>query len=411
MFHPTIVERTLARFSDSKLKFVERSIDESKHLARQLHLKREKSGFDDKGNPRVQWTQAERAFMDSETLLCRASFRYWVERYAFAELDASEGGGVAPVTLWPSQERALEIISARELLNWQNFDKYGFSDGTHIVWHKTRQQGATALARLICMHRMTTRKNTRAIAATLDEKKIMELYTRDHVILDNLPFFLQPKIEFDVKNEHIGFELLKSRISYEQASQKAGIGTGQQFDISHMTEVALWPYANRLQFDFLPAVPKHPSVFVGWESTANGKGGFWYEFTENVRKRKPGFQQWVYSFTPWYINHNKNRLIPPEGWEPNEFTRAHGELIERTSVEFAGTTIRPNKTQLYWWETEYLLNQQQGTLHIFFSNYPATPEQSFQHTSNTALPVHTIEWMRSLADHTRFFPYHVEWAQ
>jgi len=254
-------------------------------------------------------------------------------------------------------------------------------------------------------------KSTRAIAASLDGDKVHELYVRDKVILDNLPPFLRPQIEFDVKDQHIGFEILKSRITYQQANQEAGVGTGQQFDVSHMTEVSLWPYGERLQFDFMPAIPNSPSTFVGFESTANGRGGFWYEFTESIRKKEYGFAEWIYSFTPWYINSNKNRLISPDGWVPNETTQRHAELIERTSAEFAGATVRPGMNQLYWWEQQFELNRKLGTLHIFLSNYPATPEQSFQHSASSAIPHDTVEWMRAGADMKKGMPYGVEWKQ
>ena len=349
--------------------------------------------------------------MTSETLLCRADFRYFCNRYGYTELDASEGGGVAPIQFWPSQERALELIASKEEENWANWEQHGFSAGILIAWHKTRQQGATGLGRLINAHRMCFYKNTRAIAASLDSDKVHELYVRDKVVLDNLPFYLRPQIEFDVKDQHLGFEVLKSRITYQQANQQAGVGTGQQFDVSHMTEVSLWPYGERLQFDFLPAVPHSPSTFVGFESTANGRGGFWYEFTESIRRQEYGFGGWIYSFTPWWINSTKNRLVAPDDWRPNENTQRHAGLIERTSAEFAGYTVRPGRNQLYWWEMEFELNKKLGTLHIFLSNYPATPEQSFQHSASSALPHDTIEFMRAGADLKKGMPYSVGWVQ
>lgn len=411
MYSQPIIDRTIDRYRAANLKLTPLPVETCREYAAKLTFKLSNTpaGQDGVRQP-VIWTPVEKEFMLSEALLCKADFRYFADRYAYAELDASEGGRVAPVTFWPSQLRTLEIIAAREQENWANFDKYGFASGIHVVWHKSRQQGATALAALMVMHRMITTKHTRAITASLDNPKVHELYVRHKVVLDNLPFYLTPKIEFDVKDSHISFETLRSRITYQQANQEAGVGTGQQFDISHMTEVALWPLAERLQFDFLPAVPQHPNVFVGFESTANGKGGFWYDFTENIRKKSRGYEQWVYSFTPWYINHNKNRLVPPANWTPSPTTLEQAAIVERTSYEFAGKTIRPTLPQLYWWETEYFLNRQQGTLHIFFSNYPTTPEQSFQYATATALPVETMEWMRSIADHRKFKPYNIEYA-
>lgn len=405
MYSPLIVDQTLHALAQKGHVCKFRPVDESRGYAEKLA-----KILNTEGKPTRQMTTAEAEFVRSEILLCRSDFRYWAERYGFMEIDGSMGGGVGPARFWQSQERALALIAMREEENFASLASDGFSEAIKGVWHKTRQQGATGLLRLITMHRLTTHKNTRAIAASMDGEKVHELYTRDMTVLNNLPFFLKPSIEFDVKDSHIGFERLKSRITYQQANQQAGVGTGQQFDVSHMTEVALWPYANRLQFDFLPAVPQSPRTFVGFESTANGRAGFWYDFTESIRKREYGFSQWIYVFTPWYINWLKNRLQPPEGWEPNAATKEHAELVERTSAEYAGETVRPNRTQMYWWETEYMLNRQMGTLHIFLSNYPATPEQSFQYPGASALPLECVEWMRAGSDLHKMMPYSVQWA-
>lgn len=409
MYSPNVVERNLHQLQSKGVKFTPRSISDSltitDKLTRKLYTE---DGELKKGllNWKAGLTQNEIEFCNSEAILCKMDFRYWANRYGYAEKDASEGGGVGPAKFWPSQERALEQISKREEENYRELAKHGFTEGIRGVWHKTRQQGATALMRLINGHRMTLYKHTRCIAASLDEDKVLELYKRDKIVLDNLPFFLRPRFKYDTKAENITLEWFKSTVMYQQANQQAGVGTGQQFDISHMTEVGLWALAARLQFDFLPAVPQALTTFVAFESTANGRYNWWHEFTESVRGRDQGFERWLYVFTPWYINHNKNRLNAPEGWEPADMTKEHAEVIERTSIEFAGQTIRPNRNQLYWWESEYKLNKKMGTLNIFFTNYPATPEQSFQHHADSALPVDVLDWMRSTSIMGK--PYNLE---
>jgi hypothetical protein len=401
VYSPLVIDQNLARLVKQTGIQVERhSIDESLEMARTIKLL-----VDTKTQNYIRaLSSREKKFIKNETILCRLDFRYFAERYGSIALDASAGGGIGPIQFWSSQERALIVIARREEMIRKEFALHGFSDGILTIWHKSRQLGATAIMRLITLHRMLFYKHTRSIAGSLDIDKIHELYVRDKTILDNLPPFLAPKIEYDVKDAHIAFETLKSRLTYQQANQRAGVGTGQQFDISHMTEVSNWEYAERLKFDFLPAVPQSPSVFVAFESTANGRGNFWHVFSENVRKQHEGFQSWTYIFTPWYIERKKYRRIPPPNWAPNEVTLEHAALVERTSPEFTGgQTVILGKDQLYWWETEYTMHKQENSLHIFLSNYCATPEQSFQHSTRSALPLETIEWMRSTA--TMGMPY------
>ena len=406
MYSPLIVEQKIFALQKRGITVERRSVDEVKTITARLQKKYEES----KGQAAL--TPRESDFIKNEQRLCRLDFRYWALRYGFIELDTSVsttgGTGVIP-EFWPSQERALDLIAKREEESYRELAEHGFTDGIMAVWHKTRQQFATATMRLITGHRMSLHRGTRAIAASLDDTKVGELYKRDHIWLDNLPWFLKPELQFDVKNGGMTFDKLKSTITYQQANQEAGVGTGQQFDISHMTEVALWPDPWRLQFDFMPAVPKSVSTFVAFESTANGRGqyNFWHQFTESIRKREEGFERWVYIFTPWFLNSNKNRLIAPEGWEPNEAAKEHAELIENTSAEFTGgETYRVGKNQLYWWQNEQSQAKKLGTLNIFYTNYPATPEQSFQHSAMAALPIDTIEYMRSTS--LMGMPYNLE---
>lgn len=389
MYSPLVVEKTLHKYRKQGFQFKPRTLDESLTITEKL------TDIHNEGKPVRNFTAAEQEFINSETLLCRADFRYAAERYLYAEADAGEGGGVCLAALWPSQERALELIAHREEQCYEEFEKYNFCEGIRAVWHKTRQQGATGLTRLMNGHRMLFYKYTRSIAASLDQPKVYELYKRDKILFDNLPFFLKPSLYPDVKSEHIGLEKLRSTLTYQQANQQAGIGTGQQFDFTHMTEIAMWAFAERLEFDFLPAVPKAVSTFLLWESTARVRGDFWYDFTENVRQKHYGFGNWIYIFTPCYLNKQKNRLIAPDTWQPNDVTKRQAELIESTSAEFCGYKFTPDRHHLYWWEMEYERNHRMGSLAVFLTNYPATPEQSFQYAQDAALPIETIEWIRS----------------
>lgn len=421
MYSPLIVDRKLRAICKAAnspypdLQF--RSLDESLTVTRRLHAKLYTPEF---VRTAQHLTEKEAEWIKREVVLCRTSFRYCAERYLYCEIDAVEGGGHAPAKFWQSQEHALALLSVREEQNHADYAKYKFCPGIRIVWHKTRQQGATAIARLMANHRAILFKKTRGICASLDEPKIFELYKRDKIVWDNLPFFLRPdgqrtlvdrptNMEYDTKASAWKIsDPISSTMLYQMANQEAGIGTSQQFDFSHMTECALWAMAYRLQFDFLPAVPQSLNTFVGFESTANGRDGWWYEFTEAIRAKEKGYERWIYVFTPCWINSHKNRLIPPEGWEPAVKTKEYAELVERTSFELVGKTIRPAAEHLYWWESEYDLNRKMGTLNIFFSNYPATPEQSFQHAANSAFPVEVIDWMRTTA--RMGMPYHIEVA-
>ncbi len=115
-------------------------------------------------------------------------------------------------------------------------------------------------------------------------------------------------------------------------------------------------------------------------------------------------------FTPWYINPIKNRRVPTDSWVPSAMAIDHREMVERTSPEFTGGhTIRLTDEQLFWWDQEFEQARKSDDLPAFFTNWCATPEQSFQHSRRSALPYEVIEKMRARA--LNGMPYYIAHAE
>ncbi|KKL04661.1 hypothetical protein LCGC14_2613850, partial [marine sediment metagenome] len=122
-------------------------------------------------------TPEEDRFILNETLLSTIDYLYHAERYHIIEQDAMEGGGLARFKPWESQR-----IILRKLAEWQedDYDRLARKEiaiGVLIAIHKARQLGATAISRSLSIHRLSTAKHVRALAGSVDEDKVMELYT------------------------------------------------------------------------------------------------------------------------------------------------------------------------------------------------------------------------------------------
>jgi hypothetical protein len=399
MYSSEIIERKLSMAKKNGLLYKRLPRDRSIEISDQL----EKLRYDARGIklPDGQLTRDlnpdEQKFIASERLLCKCDFEYYATRYHHITRDPGVGtdSGVGPTPLLETQKRVLHLIGKREEVCHAEKAKYGHTAGILTYNHKVRQVAVTDFWRRVTMHRMLFWPGTRCFAASLSDEAIGELYKRDKLAIDNLPFWLQPEVYPDVKNTELGFEHpLGTRIDYRAENEKVGIGTGTQQDVSHLTEVPLWQYLKRVRYSFLPALPKAISTIHAQEGTSVGKGGYWHEVTEGCRNRRAGFEDWTYIFLPWYFNKLKYRKNAPDSWTPNEHTVKHAELIARTSPEFNdGVRVRVTKDQLYWWETERALHAQSGELASFLANYPATPEQSFTNWAQGALPVELIEEM------------------
>lgn len=334
----------------------------------------------------------ESEFVRNERLVCQQDFRYWASRYCTINRDGVEGGGIGKLHLWESQEILLARIAACEERDVEAVEAGNSADGALIVDHKDRQVGHTMLARALAMHRLTTQPHTRGMAASIDEDKIQELYDRDKLIYDHLPWYLRPAIAFDVKAEHLYFGSLNSRQLYQQGKQQSGLGTGRQFDVSHITEVASFPYPGMLEHDFFPTLPQSPYTLCILESTAQGRRNYWHDLTERVRRGRT--TRWTYVFVPYYAEKKKYRRTPPTTWVPSELTLQHARKVYETSKEFVGHDVLLAKETLYWYETTRQEYQDAGKLNLFLTNYAATPEESFQHTTLSAFSTEVIERLR-----------------
>jgi hypothetical protein len=255
---------------------------------------------------------------------------------------------------------------------------------------------------------------TRCFAATLKEgpQGTGELYKRDLLSLESLPFWLKPgkdQIYPMVKDNEIALKApFATRLSYQAENQTTGIGTGTQQDVSHLTEVPLWAHPEQIRYSFLPTIPTAITTLHIQEGTSAGKGDYWHEVSEGCRHHKPGFEDYIYVFVPWYMNRMKYRGNPPDDWRPEEHTIRHADLVERTSPEFCdGVSMRPSREQLYWWEKTRALYASNGELPSFLASYPATPEQSFVNYARGALPVELIERMELDAREPRLYEIQV----
>lgn len=344
-------------------------------------------------------TREENEFIVNEQVLCKLDYRYFRLNYGVMQKDGTAGGGVGRTPLWETQAILLDHISKVEERQYDQQLRGEPCDGIRIALHKARQLGATAESRAMGMHRHLFYKHHRAIAASVDPDKILELYTRDKIIFDNLPFYLKPTVEFDTKANHFSMADLKSSVLYQEASQKTGIGVGRQFDFAHLTELSSWDdtiYSpDRLENEFFPTLPQSMFTMAVLESTANGRGNWWHRFTEQVRKKKR--VDWIYIFIPYYAEKTKYRRTPPDGWNPSEVSLQHAKKVYDTSPQYVGKNYELPRETLYWWESTRRSYQENGTLNLFFTNYAANSEESFQHRTRSAFPAELIADLRDAA--------------
>ena len=401
MYSESIVEKRLSQVSKSGIECVRRSREDCIDISRRL----EKLRYDGKGvllpdgQLSRQLDDKEQAHIRSERILCKVDFVYYATRYHAIGIDTGISGGeetIGPVEFQESQNRLVAALAKREEEVHAEYARYKLTEGIKVIAHKSRQQFYTATSRMLTFQRMLFWPGTRAFAGALNPAGSGELYKRDKIALDGLPFWLKPEVYPDVKDTEIGFkDPLNCRIMYQETTQKNGIAVGTQVDVSHLTEVPLWlNAAYDIGFSLMAAIPKSRMTLHIQEGTSSGGSGYWKDISEAARKRMVGYESWTYVFVPWYINSRKFVRLPAANWRPAKHTIEHAALIERTSPEWNGGNVyHPTVEQLCWWESERESYVKSNSLAAFLATYPATPEMSFTNWSEGALPVELIEKM------------------
>lgn len=338
----------------------------------------------------------ENEFIRNERLMCALDFTYWT-RYCWIMPDAAVGdGSLMRYSPWASQQLIMDECIRAEEQSYEQYQKGDPQDGILIAVPKARQEGISIKAAALKMHRLTTSPFTLAVTASENLDKRTALYQRDERMHTHLPWWLKPeRTEPDIINERLTFGKLDSSILYQDYAQKSSLAAGEQYLVGHMSELAQGNQAwvdRLMELDYFPAIPQSWRSLHILESTPAGEGGWWHPF---IMANYKGRGRWRVKFIPWYVLPFKYRRIAPLDWIPSPHTLLHAEKVRQTSPEYMGRIVELDKDQLYWWETTREEYRKKGSLTFFLTNYPATIEESFQHSGGSIFDFETIDYYRT----------------
>lgn len=406
MYSEKIVQRNLDAIQDQLdirlTRYDDGMVDEMTN-----HLVQLVESYNKEGQPEKwvrQPTKQEWEYINNERLMCKYDFNYFANRYAVIELAAIEGkpstdtGRLGTVGFMRPQEILLEKLARAEERMYERVDKGYIVDGIRYFINKGRQLHFTAVSRMLSNHRVFFWPDMNAIASSVNEDMVGELFRRDKLMYDNLPWFLKPQVQFDTKNQQLSFSPLGSGTIYNQANQHGGMGMGRMIPVAHMTEVAFWDdmagedtCKEKLDYHLRAAIPQSLNTLYILESTSNGLGGWWYDQIQLILRGKSTF---ALMFAPWYAANRKYRRQPVEGWEPNDDTKSVIAKVERTSPSyFEGKVVRLDAEQAYWYETEKASYEK--NLAVFLSNYPTDLTEAFQNFGTAAFSPELLNQIRA----------------
>lgn len=358
------------------------------------------TAIDADGEKARDLTAEEAHFILHEQLLATIDYRYWSERWAVVAKETQDAEPLTP--RWKSQDLFLARIARIEEERYQTHP-----DGILVNVLKARQLGISTETEAMLAHRLTTSKSVRGLVAGDVPEQSSYLLGMAELIVENLPWFLKPRAVAPTnKGSILSFQVEQATSSLrvaagksqrgglqDQGGTKGNIGRGKTFGLVHISEVSTWERPEQLRDGLLPGVPRRPRTLCVFESTAKGRHDFWHEQWLATDK---GITRFHNVFIPWYIEPEKYWLPVKDGWEPLPTTKEHAAQVERDSPKWLlGQTIRLTAEQLYWYELNRQQFDEDGRLYQFFEEYPATPEESFQHAGRSVFNAKTLERLKA----------------
>lgn len=280
----------------------------------------------------------------------------------------------------PAQEKLLRIVEECKERN----------KPVRVVILKARQLGFSTFIEGLIFNDEATHPLKRGQIVAHEDRASQNLYTMYKTFYENLPeeltpmrklsnsqemLFENPTSDLDEKRKNPG---LRSSITISTAKT---INTGRSSTIHnfHASEVAFWQDAKTLMTSLLQCVPDKPNTMVFIETTANGVGGWFYDFWKAAEN---GENDYIPLFFPWFEDPEYTRPFESEE-EKQDFI----ELVNTTIKNDKGEDVHTEEWELMHehnltyeqlnWRKYTIDNKCNKDLEMFHQEYPSTPDEAF----------------------------------
>jgi len=280
---------------------------------------------------------------------------------------------------------SIEHLPAQRMIDLQTSTKTFIANG--FVSHNS------TVFELVLSHKAFFTHGFNGLLAADEAKQSEYLFNMMERVYDHSPWWLKPKREYHVKGTQMYFNEMDSMILVQYGNLKADIGRGKTIHGAHLSELEKWEDTDQIDDGLMPALPRLPSTMCFMESTGEYRGSWWHSFFNDTLD---GANRFTPFFVPWYAEPGTYTKPAPDGWEPDEITKAHERQVFRDSAKWMrGKTTILTKDQLYFWEFTRKEYMKKGNTGIFFCEYAATPQEAFRSANSSVFSWETLDYLRS----------------
>lgn len=259
-----------------------------------------------------------------------------------------------------------------------------------IIILKARQLGFSTMVEALIFNDEVSNRLKNAMIVAHEDEAARNLYQMYRTFYENLPPELTPMTKYsnaqemlfenptnnvDEKRKNPG---LQSRVSV-QSARNVDAGRSQTIHNLHASEVAFYRDPKTLMTSLLQTIPNEPNTSVFIESTANGVGGWFYDFWKAAER---GENEYIPLFFAWFDEPTYTKPFDTE-----EEKRQFIEEVNMVTYDKEGNEIHTEEYELMKefnltyeqlnWRRFAIANYCFGDIDMFHQEYPSTPEEAF----------------------------------
>jgi len=305
--------------------------------------------------------------MDTRKFLnkIRQDRRFYMEQFLKIR---TKSGELIKFKLKPCQRKVQEIIDKKR--------KEG--KPVRVICLKARQMGMSTQFEANIFHDTANNPFKNSMIIAHEDKATQNLFAMSKLYYEELPNAIRPMKKYSnetaltfenptnddiAKHDNPG---LRSKITVATA-RNVDAGRSATIHNLHASEVAFWDNAQTLMTGLLQCVPDLPGTSVYIESTANGVGGWFYDFWKRSER---GETDYIPIFLAWFEEPDYTKDFETEQ-EKKEFIASASDEEKEMRERFNLTWEQLN------WRRKCIANNLNGDEELFRQEYPSTSDEAF----------------------------------
>lgn len=273
---------------------------------------------------------------------------------------------------------------------------------------KARQMGlSTAIEALIYWY-TSTHKNISAMIVGHEDTSSKNLYNMFKRYYENSNILFKPTRKYDTKTDLTfqredadGNQVGLNSVIKTATAKNVSAGRSDTIQLLHGSEIGEWEHGEELVASLLQTVPVRPNTMIFLESTANGRGNFFYKQWQASVKGDTVFEHF---FFPWWL-HEEYRM---DG-EIDKYTTEEQEIVQvmKEGIDIAGKhyTIPEESIPSRIIFRRYKEREFRATPERLYQEYPSTPHEAFIATGRPVFNIKALSFMEKQCDKHSFGRY------